>query len=66
MPSLGLYPTLETLAAQGVYVAVIVLIQIGVSKGMRKMQSESRIEVKAVQFAYACHNVGDTRLCSSA
>ncbi|MEJ7137110.1 FTR1 family iron permease [Amphibiibacter pelophylacis] len=33
-PALGLYPTLETLGAQGLYIVVIVLIQMGVSRSL--------------------------------
>ena len=35
IPALGLYPTLETLAAQGGYIAIIALIQMMVSISAR-------------------------------
>ena len=35
--TLGIYPTVETLAAQGVYLLVIVLIQMSVSRSMRQV-----------------------------
>jgi len=47
--ALGLYPTLETLAAQTVYIAVIVSIQIVVSQDMKKIRSISLNEAKALQ-----------------
>lgn len=44
--TLGLYPTLETLAAQAVYLAVIALIQIVVSKSMGQGQLQSPNDVR--------------------
>ena len=35
--ALGIYPTVETLAMQGIYLLVIVLIQISVSRSMRQV-----------------------------
>ena len=47
--ALGLYPTVETLAAQGGYIAIIALIQMVVSKDRRHTRPTSPIEVKALQ-----------------